>query len=70
MIEKYESFLQTHMLEHTKEECEMCSETFPSKESFLSHLNSARHLQQAKKQLETSKVDLNSQVSTGELKSY
>ncbi|CDK13519.1 Zinc Finger and Homeobox [Caenorhabditis elegans] len=56
-----ENTIVTHMLEHTKEECEMCSETFATKEAFLSHLNSARHLQQAKKQLENSLVDLNSQ---------
>ncbi|CAP25677.2 Protein CBR-ZFH-2 [Caenorhabditis briggsae] len=59
-----ENNIVTHMLEHTKEECEMCSETFPSKEAFLSHLNSARHLQQAKKQLESTMVDLNSQDPT------
>ncbi|CAI2308764.1 unnamed protein product [Caenorhabditis sp. 36 PRJEB53466] len=56
-----ENNIMAHMLEHSKEECEMCSETFPSKESFLTHLNSARHLQQAKKHLEASLVDLNSQ---------
>ncbi|CAO4359977.1 unnamed protein product [Caenorhabditis nigoni] len=59
-----ENNIVTHMLEHTKEECEMCSETFPSKEAFLSHLNSARHLQQAKKQLESTMVDLNAQDPT------
>lgn len=59
-----ENSIVTHMLEHTKEECEMCSETFPSKEAFIGHLSSARHLQQAKKQLENSMVDLNSQDGT------
>ncbi|CAI5438189.1 unnamed protein product [Caenorhabditis angaria] len=57
------NLLLTHMMDHNKEECEMCSETFGSKEQFISHLNSTKHLQQAKKHLENSLVDLSSQIS-------
>lgn len=60
LINLYQLHSQSHMLEHSKEECDMCSETFPSKEAYLTHLNSARHLQLAKKKLESSLVDLNS----------
>ncbi|CAB3408292.1 unnamed protein product [Caenorhabditis bovis] len=53
--------LMAHMMEHSNEFCDICSESFSSKEEFLNHLHTTRHLQHAKKHLENSTVDLNTQ---------
>lgn len=42
--------------------CELCSESFNSRAQFLAHINSVRHLHEAKKQLEQGSVSLNQQV--------